>query len=152
MLTKVFIARETPLSALSASFAGNTRVGVLTGVNLLYWDQDVIQSKVLVYSHYSMRIWGVDPHCGNKKCAALPGNMKFTLRKNKRGDGSQGYARCKCLECDWETPWIQRPDWLIPQGVHAWFIHNFPLSHIQQDIFASQMASVTGLDQDMDLT
>ena len=138
-LSKIFITSEDILTSFQTSFAGNTRVGVLTGINILYRHEGYIKSCILVYSNFNMRIWGLDPRCPNPDCSRNPCNVKFIDRRGARGDGNHDFVKCKCLECGFKTGWIGRPDWLLVLPQRFWFMHDFPLLNEHRDVIVAQM-------------
>jgi hypothetical protein len=142
-LSKIFITTEDILLSYQSAFGGNTRVGVLTGINILYRHEGYIKSHLLVYSNFNMRIWGLDPRCPNQDCSRNPCNVKFIDRKPSRGDDNHDFVMCKCLECGFKSGWIGRPDWLWKMPQRFWFMHDFPLLNEHRDVFAAKMKKAT---------
>jgi hypothetical protein len=138
-LLKVFLARDNVLQSLTTTFTGNTRVGILTNMNLLHRDNGKIRSQQLVYSNFNMRIWGLEPRCPNPACSNLPYNIKFKARRTDRGDGNHDFVKCKCVQCGWESGYIGRPKWLMALPTPFWFVSDFPLIREQRETFTRQM-------------
>jgi hypothetical protein len=123
------------------TFCSDVQMGTVTPVNLIYRDSDMVKSKQIVYSNFKTRVWGLSTRCGNKECESLPGSLVYKCRSGSRGDGNHDWVGCLCTnsKCQWKSPYIKRPDWLQPMANKLFFMHDYPLTAAQRDIFSKAM-------------
>jgi hypothetical protein len=141
-LSQVYTNRDAPIVAFERAFTNDSRLGALTPVNMMYRENGEIRSKQIVYSNFKTRVWGLAPVCGNPHCFGLPGNIVFRPRKTNRGDKNHDFVSCICRACNWGTSYIQRPEWLKPLRRPFFFMHDYPLTRDQEDVFTSAMANM----------
>jgi hypothetical protein len=136
----VFLNRKHPYDTYSYVF-NDPKLATATPINLIYRDGAQVLSKQIVYSHYSGRMWGIEPNCGNPDCPNIPGNIKYRTQSSNRHH-NHDFIKCECLHCHWSTPaYVERPHWLKPLKDRFFFVHDYPLSETQASTFTLKMVS-----------
>lgn len=135
-LTKVYIRQADAWTSLISSEAFLKRE-VLTRtpvVLICKEDSNTAISREIIYSIPQSRPWGLLIRCGNPKCSSLPGSMRISGTRQQQAKNHPAF-KIACRQCQWQSVWVQRPDWVHELGQDFFFWLEFPLPEEKQHYF-----------------
>jgi hypothetical protein len=131
----VYTEGSDPWKACVAAFTRDAKV--LTHSQLVLITRDTggaVKSRTLVYSIAHSRVWGLEPKCGRvPPCSAQLGDVSSKIKPGRSAaTNNNGVASWNCRNCQWESGWVTRPEWVNQiAGHNFYFWYDYPLTEPQ---------------------